>query len=135
MANDGKKLEQLVAFVEEVLLPAGMKVEARRLVYDEDGFLIAELDIEITGKVGSTDFSWLIECRDRPSSGPAPASWIEQLYGRKDRFNFNKVTAVSTSGFSRALLTTLVEWGLSSERSTRFGRRNLPAGFIRFQWR
>lgn len=100
MKRDGKQLESLVAFVEEHLVPEGFSVSKNDRVYNEDGVQIAEFDIEIKGKVGSTEISWLIECRDRPSSGPAPGSWIEQLVGRRDRFGFNKVTAVSTTGFA-----------------------------------
>lgn len=100
MATDGKKLEGLVTFVEETLLPKGFDVKTNECVYNDDGVQIAEFDIEIRGKVGSTSIAWLIECRDRPSDGPAPGSWIEQLVGRRTRFGFNKVTAVSTTGFS-----------------------------------
>jgi hypothetical protein len=54
----------------------------------------------VEGRLGTTDLKWLIECRDRPSEGPAPCSWIEQLIGRKERLKLNKVTAVSTTGFA-----------------------------------
>lgn len=100
MTSDGKRLEMLVAFVEQRLLPSGFEVKTNQIITNDAGVQIAEFDIEIRGKVGTTEFSWLIECRDRPSQGAAPASWIEQLVGRKDRFLFNKVTAVSTTGFS-----------------------------------
>ena len=100
MKKDGKKLEGLVTFVEEKLLPQGFDVKTNERVYNDDGVQIAEFDIEIRGKVGSTSIVWLIECRDRPSDGPAPGSWIEQLVGRRDRFRFDKVTAVSTTGFA-----------------------------------
>jgi hypothetical protein len=100
MASDGKQLEGLVAFVEKTLLPQGFSVETNKRVFNDDGIQIAEFDIEIRGKVGSTEFTWLIECRDRPSQGPAPNSWIEQLVGRRARFSFNKITAVSTTGFA-----------------------------------
>lgn len=99
MTKDGKALEELVAFVERELVPAGFTVEANAKVYDE-GVQIAELDIVVKGRVGSTDFSWLIECRDRPSAGAAPRSWVDQLIGRRQTLGFNKVTAVSTTGFS-----------------------------------
>ncbi|EKE18807.1 MAG: hypothetical protein ACD_9C00228G0004 [uncultured bacterium] len=98
--NDGKKLEELIAFVEEALLAEGFEVKSNSKVFNDDGIQIAEFDVEIRGKVGSTEFAWLIECRDRPGSGAAPGSWIEQLVGRRTRFGFNKVTAVSTTGFS-----------------------------------
>src|SRR5688572_22043390 len=100
MTSDGKALEALVAFVEQTLLPSGFDIKTNKLVRDGDGNLIAEFDVQIRGKVGSTEIAWLIECRDRPSDGPQPGAWIEQLVGRRDRFLFNKVTAVSTTGFA-----------------------------------
>jgi len=100
MSPDGKQLEALVAFVEEALVPPGFEVKANSRVFNDEGVQIAEFDIEIHGKVGSTMIAWLIECRDRPGQGAAPGSWIEQLVGRRDRFGFNKVTAVSTTGFA-----------------------------------
>lgn len=100
MADDGTKLEQLVKIIEEMLLPQGFNVTTRKKVFDDNGNQIAELDIVVNGVVGSTEFIWLIECRDRPSAGASPVSWIEQLYARRDRLNFNKVTAVSTTGFA-----------------------------------
>jgi len=98
--NDGKYLEALVAFVEETMLPEGYDVKTNKRIYNDDGVQIAEFDVEIRGRLGTTDIAWLIECRDRPGSGPAPGSWIEQLVGRRSRFGFNKVTAVSTTGFA-----------------------------------
>lgn len=100
MANDGSQLEALVAFVEETLLPQGFEVETNQRIFNDDGIQIAEFDVEVRGKVGTTSIAWLIECRDRPGTGPAPGSWIEQLVGRRTRFGFNKVTAVSTTGFA-----------------------------------
>lgn len=100
MKTDGKQLEALVAFVEKTLLPQGFDVKTNHRVFNDEGVQIAEFDIEVRGKVGSTDIAWLIECRDRPANGAAPGSWIEQLVGRRSRFGFNKVTAVSTTGFA-----------------------------------
>ena len=71
-------------------------------VYDDEGVLRNEYYLVIRGPVGTTSFSWLIECRNRPKSGPEPIGWIEQLIGRKADSDFDKVTAVSTTGFSSA---------------------------------
>lgn len=98
--GDGKNLEDLVATIESLLIPQGFTVEKNDRVFNDDGVQVAELDIVIRGKVGSATFSWLIECRNRPSDGAAPGSWIEQIFGRRSRFNFDKVTAVSTTGFA-----------------------------------
>ena len=100
LRNDGKKLEALVAFVEKTFNKDGCVVITNDKVYNDKGEQIAEFDAIITKPKGEGSFKWLIECRDRPSSGSAPASWIEQLIGRKERFKFDKVTAVSTTGFS-----------------------------------
>lgn len=100
MAHDGKRLEALVAFVERTLVPQGFKVTTNDRVLNDEGIQIAEFDVLIEGAIGTGEFQWLIECRDRPSSGAAPGSWIEQLVGRRTRFNLSKVTAVSTTGFA-----------------------------------
>lgn len=100
MPSDGKQLEALVAFVENTLAPHGLTVKSNERVFNDEGVQVAEFDVEISGKFGSTEIHWLIECRDRPGQGKAPGSWIEQLVGRRVRFGFNKITAVSTTGFS-----------------------------------
>ena len=99
MGNSGKNLELLVKKVEEILLPEGFRVESREKIFNDEGVQVAELDVLISGKLSTTEIQWLIECRDRPSEGSAPTSWIEQLVGRRDRLKLNKVTAVSTTGF------------------------------------
>jgi len=117
--NDGRDLEQVVARIEQILAPSGVQVESRDVVVSEDGTTEAELDIVLRGMVGSSAINWLVECRDRPSSGPAPASWIEQLVGRRDRFNFDKVIAVSTTGFSSPAVRYAQEKGIHIRAVTR----------------
>jgi hypothetical protein len=103
-----------VSFVEKVLVPEGFQVKTNKKVFDENGRPIAEFDVEVSGRVGSTDFSWLIECRDRPATGSAPISWVEQLVGRKTRFNFGKVTAVSTTGFTSEAIRYAKQQGIET---------------------
>jgi hypothetical protein len=102
MDKSGKELEELISGIEAQMLPQGFKVEPRQRIVDDSGEQIAELDIVISGALGSSTVKWLLECRDRPSEGAAPASWIEQLVGRRERFGFDKVFAISTTGFSKA---------------------------------
>lgn len=98
--NDGKRVEKIVALFENFFKEEGCVVTVNDKVYNEDGKQIAEFDIIVEKTSGENLFKWLIECRDRPKSGSAPASWIEQLIGRKARFGFDRISAVSTSGFS-----------------------------------
>lgn len=112
MCNTGKLLESFVKQIEQILLPQNISISPNEKVYNDDGVQIAEFDIEIEGKVGTTKFKWLIECRDRPTQGPAPGAWIEQLVGRRDRFNFDKIIAVSTTGFSEGANAYAKESGI-----------------------
>jgi len=112
MTNSGKELENFVKNIEEILLPKGFTITHRKRMFDENGVQSAELDIEITGKLASTQITWLIECRDRPSTGAAPSEWIEQLVGRRDRLKPNKVTAVSTTGFAPDAIRFAQESGI-----------------------
>ena len=108
----GKQLEELVATIEGLLLPRGFDVKKNTRVYNDNGVQIAEFDIEIRSKLGSGEIAWLIECRDRPGDGPAPGAWIEQLASRRSRFKFNKVTAVSTTGFAEGAIEYAKEAGI-----------------------
>lgn len=128
MSRGGKVLERIVTSIEKLLLGKEFTVTPNDMVFDDEGNQIAEFDISIEGKVGSTSFKWLIECRDRPSKGPAPGSWIEQLSGRKLRFSFDKVIAVSTTGFSPSAKTaaknlniTIREVTSAEDISSQFG--------------
>jgi Restriction endonuclease len=102
--NDGRDLETLVRGIEEYLSPKDWKITSRKKAYSDNGAQIAEFDIVIEGKIGSASVNWLIECRDRPSAGRAPANWIEQLSGRQKTYGFDRVFAVSTTGFSDGAL-------------------------------
>src|SRR5262245_40026896 len=115
MKKDGKWLENLVRRIEALFLPQGLLIKSNRKEFREINgkrSQIAEFDIEIRGRLGSTDVVWLIECRDRPSEGPAPGEWIEQLVGRRKRFGFTKVIAVSTTGFAPGALEYATEEGI-----------------------
>lgn len=98
--NDGRKLEQIVKWVEGAHLPEGFTITQNRPVYDDDGNQIAELDVIVEGYHGTVKVRTLFECRDRPSEGKANGAWIQQLSGRKQSHGFSNVVAVSSTGFS-----------------------------------
>ena len=112
MSSDGKSLEKTVAALESQLLGSNFTVSPNDKVYDDKGNQIAEFDIVIKGKVGSTIFRWLIECRDRPSHNSEPGSWIEQLATRKQRFRFDKVIAVATAKFSPSAIQAAEQFNI-----------------------
>lgn len=110
--NSGKGLESLIQSIENLLAAEDITVTANRKVFDDNGVQIAEFDVIIEGKIASVDVKILIECRDRKCGGAAPACWIEQLAGRKDRFNFSRVIAVSTSGFAPGAIQFATDKGI-----------------------
>lgn len=112
---DGKQLESVVTYIESLRLPPDWTIKANVRTYSA-GKPSSELDIVVEGGTDTKDFKWLIECRDRPSEGAAGVSWIEQLIGRRLRFNFSKVTAVSTTGFSAAALEEAERFGIDTRQ-------------------
>lgn len=112
MRNDGRSLEALIEFVERSLAQEGFEVSVNRKLFNEHGKQLAEFDVVVKGSFGSTAISWLIECRNRPSAGTASGEWIQQLGGRRTVFKFDKVTAVSTTGFSEAAKHSAVALGI-----------------------
>jgi hypothetical protein len=133
MSGDGKVLEIIVTDIKKLLLGKGFTVTPNAKALDNEGNQIAEFDISIEGKVGSTSFKWLIECRDRSSKGPAPGSWIEQLSGRKQRFGFDKAIAVSTTGFSPAAKTAARDLNITLREVTSVQEISSQFGTIEFR--
>ena len=94
MIRDGKALEAFVAQIEKEAGLPDAKVTSNLKEFSENGKQIAEFDVIVEGRFGTTDVRWLIECRDRPGSGAAPNKWIYELIGRKDgHIKFDRVTA------------------------------------------
>jgi len=120
--GDGKELEGLVATIERLLVPRGFTVEKNRREYDDDGVPVGEFDITIRGNIGSAPIAILIECRNRPSEGPAPTSWIQQLVGRRQQFNFSMVIAVSTTGFAAGAVTFAKTAGIDLREMSQLGQ-------------
>lgn len=100
MINKGTGLEIFVSEIEKVFATHPVDVSINRKTFLNDGTQLAEFDVIVEGKVGTSQVKLLLECRNRPSEGAAPGSWIEQLVGRRNLHGFDKVIAVSTTGFS-----------------------------------
>lgn len=125
--NSGKWLEEMVQRIEQILAPAGA-IARGEILYDENGVQIAQFDVCIRGPVGSSTINWLIECRDRPSEGAAPRSWIEQMVTRREEFHFDKAFAVSTQGFSPAARDLANKRGIILRTVAEI--QDMPEGFV-----
>jgi hypothetical protein len=51
MASDGKQLEVLVAFVEDVLRGGALSVKTNSKVCNDEGIQVAEFDVEVSSNV------------------------------------------------------------------------------------
>jgi hypothetical protein len=91
---------KLGAIVEKALSHESVVVKCNPKEYADNGVQLAEFDVVVEGRIGSSDVRILLECRDRPSDGAAPGAWIDQMVGRRSTYNFSRVVAVSTTGFS-----------------------------------
>lgn len=125
ISANGKRLEELVYFIEAALSSHECEVIKNDRVIDEDGNQLAEFDVLIKIPYRNTTFTWLIECRDRPSQGAAPGAWIDQLCGRKSRFNFDRVTAVSTSGFSPSAIDSAKKFNIELRELVEIDEHNI----------
>src|SRR5205809_423690 len=98
MARKGRFLEILVAQLEGLLAPEGIVVTSPE-VFRQNGKIIAEIDVTLRGKFGSSEIFVGLECRARPGDGPQGVPWIRDIKGKKDQCGVDKMIAVSTTGF------------------------------------
>lgn len=98
MPRIGRDLEILTKHVEAILGGQGLDIQSPEYFKDKNGKIIGEIDLTIRGKLGTTSIFVGIECRKRKYK--ADIGWIEQLIGRRHVFKFDKIVAVSSSGFT-----------------------------------
>jgi hypothetical protein len=99
--KNGVLLEMLVEFFQKLVSNKGTVI-SRRKTFRENGRVIAEVDVLLEGRFGSSEMSVAIECRDRKE--PQGADWIQQIIGKRDtlrRFGIKHWIAVSERGFTQ----------------------------------
>lgn len=90
--------QQLIAFIETQLAPAGATVTESAMVEPLDGSAAREVDVLIEASIGTHDISIALECRDHER--PQDRTWIDQLVGKYRSLPIDRVIAVSSSGFT-----------------------------------
>lgn len=96
--NRAKLIEEIAACIERAS-GTGLQVTRNARLTDPATGKSRELDVHVTGIVGTTRVAVGFECRDR--SRPADVTWIEQLNSKRADLRLDKLTAVSTSGFTK----------------------------------
>ena len=97
-----KKLEELVASIENHLKPQGAVVKYSHRRKGPDGHL-REVDATIEYKIGSVPILIIVECRAWKSR--QGTSWIEQLVTKRENVGAQQVIAVSASGFTKPAIS------------------------------
>ncbi len=93
MELKGRLLEILTHHVQEFLAPEGVRIQSPK-IFIRDGRRVAEVDVFISGNIGSAKISVGIECRGRPSGPRQGLPWIWEIWGKKQYLGINKMTEV-----------------------------------------
>jgi hypothetical protein len=95
-----RDFEQLVARIEQSLVPKGAVVKSPDRIRDQVTNELREVDASIRFQVGSTPILITIECRKRKPV--QDVTWIEQLATKSANIGAARTIAVSASGFSES---------------------------------
>jgi hypothetical protein len=93
-----RDFEQLVARIEQCLVPKGAVVKSPDRIRDKVTNELREVDASIRFQVGSTPILIAIECRKRKPV--QDVTWIEQLATKSASIGAARMIAVSATGFS-----------------------------------
>lgn len=98
--KDGILLELLTELFQAITANDGVTVTRRRVFTIGKGD-VAEIDVLLEGRFGSSDMRVAVECRDRAQ--PQGKDWIQQIIGKRDDLRSTGIrhwVAVSSNGFT-----------------------------------
>jgi hypothetical protein len=110
MPTNWREFEQLVARIEETLVPKGAKVKSPDHVRDLVTGRLREVDASIRFDLGSTPVLITVECRKRKAV--QDDTWIEQLATKRDKIGAARTIAVSARGFTDSAKKTARQVGI-----------------------
>ncbi|ARO87967.1 hypothetical protein EBAPG3_009415 [Nitrosospira lacus] len=90
--------QQLIAMIYSLIVADNGTVTESAMVLDKDSETLREVDILIAHRHANHDFRVMIECRDR--SRKDTVAWIDELIGKANSLQVDKVVAVSKEGFT-----------------------------------
>ncbi|MBW8244017.1 restriction endonuclease [Muricauda oceani] len=112
MARKGRKFEVLVESLEKHALNKEGVISSPGYLMDEVTNQMREVDVLIETKIGTSNISIVLECRDRKMK--QDLTWIEQLNSKLKDINADKIIAVSSSGFSKSALEKAKRYGIET---------------------
>ena len=110
MARKGRETELLIKKLEEIYFDKSFVVKSPDHIYDKVAECDREVDVSISGSVGTHDILIVFECRNRKTI--QDMTWIEQIHSKTKDIGANKVIAVSTSGFTPRAKMKATSYGI-----------------------
>jgi hypothetical protein len=110
MPRQGRKLETLVRDLEVFLARAPVTVKSPDYLPGRLSGARREVDVSISGIVGSTTILAIIECRQRRTR--PDVTWIEQISTKKNDVAAHHAIAVSSKPFTSAARTLAANLGI-----------------------
>jgi len=107
----GRLLELTIQAIERLLASANVQIQSPGLIPDRDTGRQREIDVVISGKIGSSEVLGIVECRDR--QGRQDVRWIEEIESKRASVRANFAIAVSSSGFTTGATQKAKALGIS----------------------
>jgi hypothetical protein len=123
--STGRDLELLVATLEHVVAGTPVVVQSPELIMGRRSGTWRQVDVTVRGRFGSTDMLLAFECRDR-SSTPG-VQWIDELVGKRQDIDADRVIAVSANGFTAPAVVYAETVGVELRRVTDTTARDVYA--------
>lgn len=98
MSKQSNKFQKLMTAI-HACISKGISVEESALLTDRETRGEREVDIVLRSKIGDYPMILSVEVRDR--SRPAGSGWVEEMAGKHQALQTNKLVLVSRSGFTK----------------------------------
>ncbi|GBF21898.1 MULTISPECIES: restriction endonuclease [Arenibacter] len=112
MTRKGRKFEILIETLEKHALNKEGTIISPGYLTDQVTRQLREVDVLIASRVGTSNISIILECRDRKAK--QDTTWIEQLNSKLKDLKADKLIAVSSSGFSKPALEKAERYGIET---------------------
>lgn len=102
MPARSNKFQKLIARLHQITASAGATVSESAMVQERGSGTMREIDILIQSSINGIGISIAVECRDHVRT--QSVEWIDNLIGKYDNLDIDRVVAISSTRFSRSAI-------------------------------
>lgn len=128
MPKRTNKFQRLVAFVEQELAAAGVRVTESAELQEYAESSDREVDILIEAEISGHPVRLALECRDHDRA--QDKEWIDALIGKYRDLKVDRVIAVSSSGFTKGALQKAEKANIGTLSLEEANQTDWPSEFI-----